>query len=107
MKQLLILCCLGLLAVPFIPAYGQDKPILRLVQTIPLSGVNGRLDYMAVDLEKKRLFVAAVTNGTLEVLDLGARKVINSIPGIKDAQDAFFLGGQFNKLYRAWTVRPS
>jgi hypothetical protein len=52
MKQLLILCCLGLLAVPFIPAYGQDKPILRLVQTVPLSGVSGRLDHMAVDLEK-------------------------------------------------------
>src|SRR6266478_5660560 len=87
------------MSVPLSPAHGQDKPTLRLLQTIPLSGVSGRLDHMAVDLEKKRLFVAAVANGTLEVLDLDAGKVINSIPGIKDTQDALFLGGQFNKLY--------
>ena len=99
MKYLMTLCFVGLLSVPLIPAHGEDRPTLRLVQTIPLSGVGGRLDHMAVDLEKKRLFVAAVANGTLEVLDLDAGKVINSIPGIKDAQDAIFLGGQFNKLY--------
>ena len=99
MKHLLILCCVGLMSAPLIPAHGQDKPTLRLVQTIPLSGVSGRLDHMAVDLEKKRLFVAAVANGTLEVLDLDAGKAINSISGIKDTQDALFLGGQFNKLY--------
>jgi hypothetical protein len=99
MKYLLTLRCVVLLAVPLIPAHGQDRLTLRLVQTIPLSGVSGRLDHMAVDLDKKRLFVAAVANGTLEVLDLNAGKVINSIPGIKDAQDALFLGGLFNKLY--------
>src|SRR6202049_3349967 len=99
MKPLLAVWCAGLLAVPLIPAHGQDKPALRLVQTIPLPGVKGRLDHMAVDLEKRRLFVAAVSNATLEVLDLDAGKVINTIPGIKDAQDALFLGGQFNKLY--------
>jgi len=99
MKHLLTLCCVGLMSAPLSPAHGQDKPTLRLVQTIPLSGVSGRLDHMAVDLEKKRLFVAAVANGTLEVLDLDAEKVINRISGIKDTQDALFLGGQFNKLY--------
>src|SRR6202521_5578673 len=90
---------LAWLVIAVAPAHGEDKVALRLVQTIPLPGVAGRLDHMAVDLEKKRLFVAAVANGTLEVLDLNAGKVINSIPGIKDAQDAVFLGGQFNKLY--------
>jgi hypothetical protein len=99
MKQLTILCCAGLIAVAFAPANGQDKPPLRLVQTIPLPAVNGRLDHMAVDLETRRLFVAAVANGTLEVLDLRAGKPINRITGIKDAQDALFLGGHFNKLY--------
>jgi hypothetical protein len=52
-----------------------------------------------VDLEKKRFFVAAVTNNTLEVVDLTGGKVINSLAGFKDAQDALFLGGDFNKLY--------
>ena len=99
MKHLSIFFCVGLLSIPLVPAHGQDKTTLRLVQTIPMSGVSGRLDHMAVDLEKKRLFVAAVANGTLEVLDLDGGKVINSISGIKDTQDALFLGGQFNKLY--------
>src|ERR1700726_2076546 len=99
MKPAPTLCYVGLLSAALFSAYGQDKPTLRLVQTISLPGVSGRLDHMAVDLEKNRLFVAAVANGTLEVLDLDAGKVINSIPGIKDAQDAVFLGGQFNKLY--------
>ena len=79
--------------------HAERGPVLRLVQTLPLPGVAGRLDHMAVDLEKHRLFVAAVANGTLEVLDLDTGRVINSIPGIKDAQDALFLGGDFNKLY--------
>jgi hypothetical protein len=95
----IIMWCVSLLVIAVQPAYGQDRSTLRLVQTIVLPDVSGRLDHMAVDLEKKRLFVAAVTNGTLEVLDLEAGKVINTIPGIKDAQDALFLGGNFNKLY--------
>ena len=43
---------------------------------------------MGMDLEKKRLFAAAVTNNTLEVVDLTGGKVINSLAGFKDAQDA-------------------
>jgi WD40 repeat protein len=99
MRRLVALFCVGVLAASSVPALGQDKPALRLVQTIPLPGVSGRLDHMAVDLEKSRLFLAAVANGTLEVVDLNAGKVINSLSGMKDTQDAFFLGGNFNKLY--------
>ncbi len=54
---------------------------------------------MGVDLEQKRLFVAAAVNNTLEVVDLTAGKVIKSLAGFKDTQDALFLGGDFNKLY--------
>jgi hypothetical protein len=43
--------------------------------------------------------VAAVANNTLEVVDLTGGKVINSLGGFKDTQDALFLGGDFNKLY--------
>src|SRR6202162_2925615 len=49
--------------------------------------------------EKKRLFVAAVANNTLEVVDLTRGRVIKSLAGFKDTQDALFLGGDFNKLY--------
>jgi hypothetical protein len=39
----------------------------------------------------KVLFVAAVANNTLEVVDLTAGKVIKSLSGFKDMQDALFL----------------
>jgi hypothetical protein len=82
-----------------VPASAQEKQALRLVQTIPLPGVRGRLDHMGVDLEQKRLFVAATGNNTLEVVDLTAGKVTKSLTGFKDTQDVLFLGGNFNKLY--------
>jgi hypothetical protein len=97
--ELLALCCLAVFAGFASQTSAQEKQALRLVQTIPLPGVTGRLDHMGVDLEKKRLFVAAVTNNTLEVVDLNDGKVIKSLGGLKDTQDALFLGGGFNKLY--------
>jgi hypothetical protein len=77
----------------------QEKQALKLVQTIPLPRVKGRLDHMGVDLEKNRLFVAAVANNSLEVVDLTGGRVLKSLSGFKDTQDALFLGGDFNKLY--------
>src|SRR3984893_2384296 len=93
------ICCLVLLAASAAKTPAQETQALRLVRTIPLPGVTGRLDHMGVDPEKKRLFVAAVANNTLEVVDLTGGKVLNSLTGFKDTQDALFLGGDFNKLY--------
>src|ERR1700730_10925330 len=80
-------------------ACAAERPLLRLVQTIPLGSVQGRLDHMAIDSEQKRLFVAAVANGSLEVVDLNSGRVINSLTGFKDTQDVLFLGGNVNKIY--------
>jgi hypothetical protein len=99
MKNLLSLCFLAMVVGFAVPASAQEKQALRLVQTIPLPGVRGRLDHMGVDLEKKRLFVAASDNNTLEVVDLTGGKVTRTLTGFKDTQDALFLGGNFNKLY--------
>ena len=101
MTKLLAVCCIALFAGFAIQTSAQEKQALRLVQTIPLPGVKGRLDHMGVDLEKKRLFLATVDNNTLEVVDLTAGKVIKSLTGFKDTQDALFLAGDFNKLYVA------
>ena len=94
----------GAYAQPTVPAPPVETPreegqTLKLMQTIPLPGVVGRLDHMGVDLGQKRLFVAAVDNNSLEVVDLARQKVIKSLNGFKDTQDALFLGGDFNKLF--------
>jgi hypothetical protein len=88
MTKLLAMCFIVMLAGFAIPTSAQEKQTLRLVQSIPLPEVKGRLDHMAADLEKKHLFVAAVTNSSLEVVDLADGKVTNSLTGFNDTQDA-------------------
>src|SRR5437773_2428113 len=65
---------------------GQDEAALRLVQTVPLPGVSGRIDHMDVDLQTGRLFVAALGNGTVEVVDLRAGQRIRSVGGFEEPQ---------------------
>ena len=77
-----------------------EKQPLRLVQTISLPNVKGRLDHMDVDVKGKRLFVAGLENGTFEVVDLQAGKWVHSIPGFKKAQGALFIP-ELNKLFLA------
>ena len=60
------------LTIQTITAHAQEGMPLRMVQTIPLPHVEGRIDHLAVDLHGQRLFVAALGNNTLEVLDLTA-----------------------------------
>jgi DNA-binding beta-propeller fold protein YncE len=83
-------------------AFSQEggKQPLRLIQTIPLPNVKGRLDHMDVDVKGKRLFVAGLENGTFEVVDIDAGKWVRSIPGFKKPQGALFIPA-LNKLFLA------
>jgi WD40 repeat protein len=78
----------------------QDNYPLRLVQTIPMPNVKGRIDHMDVDVKGKRLFVAGLENGSLEVIDLGAGKWSKSIPGFKKAQGVAYVPS-LNKVFVA------
>lgn len=57
-----------------------------LEATIPLESTGGRIDHMAVDLRRQRLYVAELGNGTVDAIDLAARKVIGRIKGLKEPQ---------------------
>src|SRR6266850_1644674 len=59
---------------------------LRLVQTIPLVGVEGRIDHMAIDINGQRLFITALGNNSIEVVDLHAGKRIRSLAGFHEPQ---------------------
>ncbi len=84
-----------------LPAAGvSSNEILRLVQTIPLPNVSGRIDHLSIDLKSQRLFVAALGNNTVEVLDLKAGKDIHSISGLSEPQGVLFVL-EFNKLFVA------
>jgi YVTN family beta-propeller protein len=73
------------------PLAAAAPPPLSDAQVIPLPGVERRIDHLAVDPAGKRLFVAALGNGTLEVLDVGAGKRIRSVPGLREPQGVAYL----------------
>jgi hypothetical protein len=81
-------------------ACAQDHAPLRLVQTISMPNVKGRIDHMDVDVKGKRLFVAGLENGSVEVVDLGAGKWSKSIPGFEKAQGIAYVSA-LNKLFVA------
>jgi DNA-binding beta-propeller fold protein YncE len=78
----------------------QSAPPLQLVQTIPMPNVKGRMDHMDVDVKGKRLFVAGLENGSLEVVDLHAGKRLKSIPGFKKIQGVAYVPS-LNKVFVA------
>lgn len=86
----LLLSVLALVACSAKPQ-AQDTPGVRLVQTIPLPNVEGRIDHLAVDLARHRLFVAALGNNTLEVLDLSAGSRVASLEGLSEPQGVAYL----------------
>src|SRR4051812_22675273 len=59
---------------------------LTLVGTIDLPGVEGRIDHLAVDTVAQRLFLAALGNNTVEVLDLKGGRHIKTLPGFHEPQ---------------------
>jgi len=67
-------------------AQSADAGSLQLEARIPLGDVRGRIDHMAVDLKRQRLFVAELGNDTVGVVDLQNRKLIHRIAGLKEPQ---------------------
>jgi hypothetical protein len=94
------LALLTLVLASLVGLSAQDKEALHLVQTIPMANVKGRIDHMDVDVKGKRLFVAGLENGSLEVVDLQAGKWSKSIPGFKKTQGVAYVPS-LNKVFVA------
>jgi YVTN family beta-propeller protein len=67
-------------------AQTENSPPLQLEAKIPLGDVRGRIDHMAIDLTRQRLFVAELGNNSVGIVDLKDRKVIRTIDGLKEPQ---------------------
>ncbi len=62
---------------------------LVLTEAIPLPGVQGRFDHFGFD-RQNQLFVSALGNNTVEVIDLSARMRAHSISGIPNPQGVVY-----------------
>src|SRR4051812_47889888 len=68
-----------------------DVAAFRQVATIPLTDITGRIDHMTLDPAGGRLFVAALGNNTVEVIDLATHKVTHHLGGMKEPQGVAFI----------------
>ena len=82
---LLLLCILSL------RADAQGAAALKLTKTIALPGVNGRFDHFAIDANGHRLFVAALGNNTLEIIDTAEGKRLKTISGLHKPTGVLYL----------------
>ena len=99
MKRLLTIfvALFTLFLAPLMRLEARGKESLRLIQTIPMPNVKGRIDHMDVDVKDKWLFVAGLENGSVEVVDLQAGKWVKSIPGFQKPQGIAYVKS-LNKL---------
>ena len=86
-----------LLSFFFIACQGQTSlgsDYLVLQHTIPLPDVKGRIDHMDVNKEQGIIYIAALANNTLEVVDLAKGKVIHRIEGLDEPQGVGYIPDQ-------------
>jgi YVTN family beta-propeller protein len=72
-------------------AQSPDTSGLKLEAKIALGNVNGRIDHMAIDLARQRLFVAELGNNSVGIIDLNGHKVIRTLEGLKEPQGVAYL----------------
>jgi YVTN family beta-propeller protein len=58
--------------------FGAEQFALKA--TVPLAGVKGRFDHFALDTNAHRLFVAALGNNTVEIIDTAGAQRLRTIP---------------------------
>ena len=92
-------CGVALLSCYAAATNAQSAP-LKLKQTISLPGVEGRIDHFAFDPIGERLFVCALGNNTVEVLDLQKGERVHSITALGAPQGVGYVPS-LNRLFVA------
>ncbi len=84
MKELFLAFVIA--SVGLFSAYAGPLASLTLLRTLPLQGVEGRIDHLSLDANGSRLFVAALGNNTVEVLDPVSGERVGIITGPLEPQ---------------------
>lgn len=82
----IVAAALAALAPTSAPAQATASEALQVEAKIPLGQVNGRIDHLAIDLARGRLFVAELGNDTVAVIDIKSNKLVQVIAGLKEPQ---------------------
>ncbi|HET8924489.1 MAG TPA: YncE family protein [Candidatus Acidoferrum sp.] len=92
MKRLLALFVAPSLFFFAVAVSAQQKPPLRLLQTIPLPDLKGGdFDHFDIDLASNRIFLAAEDNDAVEVFDIRTNKLIHTIRDLDTPHTLLYL----------------
>jgi hypothetical protein len=81
-------------------AVGQVSSALSLQTRIALPNVDGRMDHLAVDVKGQRVFVSALGNHTVEVIDVKAEQTMRTLPNLDEPQGLLY-DASANRLFVA------
>jgi len=71
-------------------SFGQDPGALRLDGRIELANVDGRIDHLSADVKGRRLFVSALGNHTVELIDEAASKRTATLRDLPEPQGVYY-----------------
>jgi hypothetical protein len=72
-------------------AQAAEPMPLQLETKIPLGDVRGRIDHLAIDLVRQRLFVAELGNDSVGIVDLRNAKLLRTLSGFKEPQGVAYV----------------
>ena len=86
LRTMLGMVLTALTLVTPIPARADDAPKLELEASISLGDVQGRIDHLAYDPGRRRLYVAELGNDSVGIVDLGTRHLLRTVKGFEEPQ---------------------
>ena len=98
MRQIVTAAGSGLLAVSIAFTWtfstrAVERAALTIEAKIPLGDVRGRIDHLALDHARRRLFVAELGNNSLSIVNLEEHKVLHRIAGLNEPQGVAYVPG--------------
>src|SRR5262249_51045059 len=71
--------------------WAQAAQPLRLEKSVEMPDVQGRIDHLSLDIKGQRLFVSALGNNTLEVIEVKSGKRVKTIGQLKEPQGVLYV----------------
>lgn len=81
-------------------SWAQAAQPLRMEKSIEMPEVQGRIDHLSIDVKGGRLFVSALGNNTLEVIDVKSGKRVKTISQLQEPQGVLYVA-ESDRIYVA------
>src|SRR5438132_9685753 len=90
MKTLLTMMFTCMIIACSSTSFAADE-LLKLARTIPLEHVEGRIDHMSISPDGRHLFIAALGNNSVEIVDAEGGLLAGGIGKIKEPQGTCYI----------------